>query len=597
MFASFVSRSPPAQEAPTELVVTAELIRTVLSGLATNAGLAIPAACAMALLPQLSPAPAQVSIASIVWLVVVTAMMLGGVRAGRAAKRHLSNTQYLLSQENALTRRAAMASLVWGSTSWVLLPANSVEGEAFIVMGIAMVLMGGAGGHAAHRRTVLTYAVPLGVIFAAGLIRFGDLLHVSLGIGFLVFAAVALLFALNQGEAVRKQIAATLESESLRAIADSASRTKTEFLAAASHDLRQPLHALTMFLGTLTFHVTTDEAKRLLGRIQETVRVLEEQFDSLLDLSRFDAGAVAADIQPFRLDRCIERLIDETRPIAEARNLQITLNACPATVASDAMLVSRLLRNLLDNAVKYTSHGSISISVTQHPDGYAVEVADTGSGIAADQQASIFDEYVQLGNPARQRERGVGLGLAIVKRIDRLLGLRLTVRSEVGAGSSFSFVAPAADSHAEESVPDTRAAAAAASFRTSASIWLLDDDPAALESLQGQLQAWGAEVSAFATPGELLSQLRTQARGPDWIFTDDMLGDSLSGLDVARIVSQEFPLTHVCVITGNIERKRQAELRSDGFPIIVKPAKPEQLVLLIGGAPEPGSSAKAHPIL
>src|SRR5262249_24575128 len=156
---------------------------------------------------------------------------------------------------------------------------------------------------------------------------------------------------------------------------------------------RQPLHALTMFLGTLTFHVTTEDAKRLLGRIKETARVLEEQFNSLLDLSRFDVGAVSAEIKPLRLDLLVERAVEEMRPSADAKKLTLTVTACPAVVGSDAILLGRVLRNLLDNAVKYTSTGSIDVRVTEQAKCFLVEIVDTGPGIPDDQQTRIFDEY------------------------------------------------------------------------------------------------------------------------------------------------------------------------------------------------------------
>jgi CheY-like chemotaxis protein/nitrogen-specific signal transduction histidine kinase len=378
---------------------------------------------------------------------------------------------------------------------------------------------------------------------------------------------------LLQAQADRTIIEAALRDAKL------ANESKNRFLAAASHDLRQPLHALTMFLGTMTFHVTTDDARRLLGRIKDTVHVLEEQFNSLLDLSRFDAGAVVADIKPFRLDAHIERVVDQIRPLAEAKSLRIEATVCPAIARSDPLLIARVLRNLLDNAVKYTVVGTVSVRVTGQPDAFLVAVDDTGPGIPADQQTRIFDEYVQLTNPGRQRQRGVGLGLAIVKRIDQLLGLKLSLRSAPGAGAHFSFFVPAA---ADVEVQLRRSAPNAATFRTSASIWILDDDQIAREGLQEQLSAWGASVTAFTQPGELLAELRTGTPLPHWILSDDMLGASLSGLETAQILSQQFGFGKVCLVTGNTEPARLRELQSSGFPVIVKPAKPEELIAVIG---------------
>jgi CheY-like chemotaxis protein len=253
-------------------------------------------------------------------------------------------------------------------------------------------------------------------------------------------------------------------------------------------------------------------------------------------------------------------------------------------VRSDPLLIARVLRNLLDNAVKYTAAGSVRVRVREQQDSFLVEVEDTGPGIAPDQQTRIFDEYVQLTNPGRQRQRGVGLGLAIVKRIDNLLGLKLALHSTPGKGSCFSFVVPvAADVAGSREEQVRQAPPSAATFRTSASIWILDDDRIALDGLQAQLSAWGASVTAFTSPEALLAQLRAGTPVPQWILSDDMLGASLSGLETAQILSQQFGFGKVCLVTGNTEPLRLAELRSSGFPVIVKPAKPEEIIAVIEG--------------
>lgn len=357
-----------------------------------------------------------------------------------------------------------------------------------------------------------------------------------------------------------------------------ASESKSRFLAAASHDLRQPLHALTMFLGTLSFHVTTDDAKRLLGRIKETTDVLRDQFDSLLDLSKFDAGAVQPDVSSFDLAALIRNLVEELRPEAEARKLTLVATVDPAPARTDAVLIERVLRNLLANAVKYTNAGTVSVSARQRGSAVLVEVSDTGPGIPADQQGRIFEEYVQLANPARQRRHGVGLGLAIVKRIDALLQLQLTLESEVDAGSTFRFVVPASD---ETPAPAVRRDGKVIEFSTACRVWVLDDDPAILESFQEQLAVWGAKVEVFTDPEVMLGKLRATADLPRWIFTDDMLGTALSGLETAQILSSRFGFGRVCLVTGNTEPTRLSELRASGFPVIVKPARGEELIAIL----------------
>lgn len=430
-----------------------------------------------------------------------------------------------------------------------------------------------------------------GVLFWFGLGREGGA-QFEVAVPFLAVTLLVLGFARNNSRqfqeslAIRQQNVALLEQLELekKAVehalgeARRASESKSRFLAAASHDLRQPLHALTMFLGTLSFHVATDDAKRLLGRIKETTDVLRDQFDNLLDLSKFDAGAVRPDLSSFDLASLIRNLIEELRPEAEAKSLTLIAVGDTAPVRTDAFLIERVLRNLLANAVKYTSAGSVTVRARRTSGDVLVEISDTGPGIPAEKQGRIFEEYVQLTNPARQRRHGVGLGLAIVKRIDDLLHLRLALESTVGVGTTFRFAVPASDETLPRSV---RREANIAGFRTASRVWVLDDDPATLESFQGQLAAWGAQVEVFSDPEVMLGRLRATRDLPRWIFTDDMLGTALSGLETAQILSSSFGFGRVCLVTGNTEPKRLSQLRGSGFPVIVKPARAEELIAVL----------------
>jgi CheY-like chemotaxis protein len=225
------------------------------------------------------------------------------------------------------------------------------------------------------------------------------------------------------------------------------------------------------------------------------------------------------------------------------------------------------------------------VRTQRRDDEVLVEVADTGPGIAADQHGRIFEEYVQLANPARQRRHGVGLGLAIVKRIDELLRLRLAIESTVGVGTTFSFFVPAS----EESVPHpARREAPVTGFRTSSRVWVLDDDPAILESFREQLAAWGAQVEVFSDPEVMLDRLRATSELPRWIFTDDMLGAALSGLETAQILASSFGFVRVCLVTGNTEPQRLSQLRGSGFAVIVKPARAEELIAILAEQPGQG---------
>jgi two-component system, sensor histidine kinase len=433
----------------------------------------------------------------------------------------------------------------------------------------------------------------LGILFWLGVYSGGSP-HIDVAIVCLAAAATIITAArensrqFHESLRIRTENIALLRSLALekelveRALREAklASESKSRFLAAASHDLRQPLHAMTMFLGTLSFHVSSDDARRLLGRVKDTAVVLEEQFNSLLDLSKFDAGAVTTQLAPFRVDNLIERVVEEFRPEAEAKHLYITGCVTSLLGNSDLTLIERVLRNLVGNAVKYTTAGSVSVEAFQLPAEILIKVRDTGCGIPANHQKTIFEEYVQLANPGRQRRHGVGLGLAIAKRIDSLLGLRLFIDSTVGVGSVFGFYVPLADQRAV-ALSSEPVALDTTSFRSSSLIWILDDDLDVVEALREQLLAWGAKVQAFSTPMALFEKLGSGPERPQWILSDDMLGSDLSGLETAQVLTRKFGFNKICLITGNTDPERLAQLRSSGFPLIIKPAQPEALIRVI----------------
>jgi signal transduction histidine kinase/CheY-like chemotaxis protein len=497
--------------------------------------------------------------------------------------------------EGYLWASAVLNAMIIGSSFWLVAASGDLTVRLVMTLISCFYAIGAlvnASSHFPSFAVVTCLHLSQGVLFWLG-VGSGGSPQLAVAFPYLAVAVLMLSFGREYSRQFRESLRIRTENTELlaRLAADKrvvesaleearlASESKSRFLAAASHDLRQPLHALTMFLGTLTFHVTGDDAKRLLSRIQQTANVLEEQFNSLLDLSRFDVGAIEADIKPFRLDTLIERLIEDYRTDAEAKRLQLGALTPPAVAKSDRILIGRLLRNLIENAVKYTLAGSVAVTLVERPGFFFVEVVDTGSGIPANQQTRIFEEYVQLANPGRQRRLGVGLGLAIAKRIDTLLGLQLSLNSVVGVGSRFSFQVPIAAP--TELVHQPSSESDPMTFRTSASIWVLDDDPIVLDALREQLSVWGARVSTYTDPFELLRELRAAAAPPNWIFTDDMLGSALSGLETAQVLSKQFGYGKVCLITGNTEPRRLAELRSSGFPVVVKPAKPELLMSVI----------------
>lgn len=242
---------------------------------------------------------------------------------------------------------------------------------------------------------------------------------------------------LTEVEDLRARVA-----ELTRRIAESedASRAKSRFFASASHDLRQPLQALALFVSALDTQVTTPQGLTILDAVKQSLSTMDEMFDSLLDMSRLDAGVLKADVRAFVINDVLERLEVEFLPQAAAKGLRLKVVPSSAVVLSDPALLARILRNFLANAVRYTEHGKILVGCRHQGQNLSILVCDTGLGIAADQRTAIFEEYVQCRQ--RRSPSGMGLGLAIVQRLAGLLGHGLGLSSVPGRGSVFYVTVP-----------------------------------------------------------------------------------------------------------------------------------------------------------
>ncbi len=230
-----------------------------------------------------------------------------------------------------------------------------------------------------------------------------------------------------------------------RAEAEAAGRDKTRFLAAASHDLRQPMHALAMFVSALKAEPLTPSTEHLVGRIDTTVDALQQQLDSLLDISRLDAGVITAQPRAFEVRSLARQIETVFAAMAQQNGLRLRVMAPPLWLFADPDMVAQMVRNLVANAIRYTARGSVVVAFRRRGDHVRLQVWDTGVGIPADQYQEIFREFHQLGNLERDRSQGVGLGLAIVERLARLLQTRVNVRSQLGRGTVFGFDLQAAD--------------------------------------------------------------------------------------------------------------------------------------------------------
>lgn len=350
-----------------------------------------------------------------------------------------------------------LIGLVWGGAAVLMFVPGDLAYQALLIC----VVLGVAAG-----------AVTLNPVFPPSLYIFlgllilpavfvnlaaGDRTHFILGV--LLFTYLA--FLLNAGRELSRtfeqslrgewenaRLVGQLVQEKMRAeqalyAAESASQMKSKFFAAANHDLRQPLHALTMYVEVLKNSTLSDQARMTLEQMGRSVDVMSSMFEILLDISKLDAGVVQVNPESFVLGSLFDKLRDEFAMLARDKGLHLEIRHCSKTVYSDPILMERMLRNLLSNAVRYTERGHVTLSCETLDDGLKIKVCDSGIGIASEHLPHIFEEYYQVNNKQRDRSKGLGLGLAIVERLAKIMGCHLQVSSSPGEGACFSFVLPA----------------------------------------------------------------------------------------------------------------------------------------------------------
>lgn len=351
---------------------------------------------------------------------------------------------------------------------------------------------------------------------------------------------------------------------------EAAMRARSLFLAAASHDLRQPLYAISLLADAVAAEPLPPQAAVMLGRQRQAIAVLRTLFDNLLDLSRFESGAVRSSPRDVSLRDILQPIGAEYEMLAHSRNLEWHAEVPDVRVHTDPELLRRLAANLLSNAVRYTQKGSVSLRAQARHGYVVITVADTGVGIAPEDRERVFEEFVQLANPARDRAQGVGLGLAIVKRISELLGARMTMESTVGEGTRITFQVPLAIDAQEGASAHEAHLLEPASF-SGRSVWAVEDDPLVRDGLAAQFAAWGIR-HAFALDRESLERLREEEGDwPDAILLDDMLGAGEQGLEIAVWLSERVPADRIVLVTGNVNAERTLRLEQSRFVVLRKP--------------------------
>jgi signal transduction histidine kinase/CheY-like chemotaxis protein len=497
-----------------------------------------------------------------------------GTRLERAARL---NTLYML-----------IAGVVWGSTAFLFMNPHEPITVALTLCGLYGISSGSVPGNAYNPSGLYAFA---GAIFGLVMLRFlliGQYVYDVLGLASIGYCVILFGFCrvqnreLKDGFAIRfenRRLLGALtvekaEAEAARGRAEKANLAKSQLLAAASHDLRQPLHALSLFAGSLQSLALDDEAKDVAARIQANVAAMEKLFNGLLDISRLEAGVVTSRREPLCCQDLFDRLAGYFDAMAEQHGLSLRFRDTDLWVDGDAALVEQICVNLVNNALRYSRAGGVLVAARLRAGRVSIEVYDAGIGIAPADQARVFDEFVQIGNPERDRSKGLGLGLAIAQRLSAILDTRIELLSTAGRGSRFSFALPRAE-------PARMADVTVANLTQGMRLLLVDDDPMVRDSTVLLLRQWGVE--AVAAPGlAAAAALIADAATFDVCLADYRLPGEANGLQViAELSALPSAPRAFCLVTGDMAPEILGAAADARVPIIHKPLHPARLRALL----------------
>jgi signal transduction histidine kinase/CheY-like chemotaxis protein len=470
--------------------------------------------------------------------------------------------------------------LSWGVGSLWLIAPDRIDQQLWVMIVTTAVASGSATAFGSYLPAFYALLFPALTPYMVWALAQGGIFHHALAfLDLLYICAMAVLgWRSNRGlaEALRLRFENLDLLEDLRIEkerAEQANLDKSRFLASASHDLRQPVHALSMFVGALQAHKMDKELRRLVEQIDGSVSALDSLFTSLLDISRLDAGIVQSWPRIFPIRPLLERVCRDHEAEARMKGIRLVLRRSSLAVRTDPILLERILRNLVSNAVRYTDRGRVVVGCRRGAQ-VSLQVWDTGQGIPAEEQQRVFQEFYQLGNPERDRSKGLGLGLAIVKRLTDLLACELTLCSKVGIGSVFKVAVPLADHMPLEppASPGHMSGTQMSGTSVQGLILVVDDEAAIQQAMRSLLSSWGHDVITAGSGDELLGKIATCHVRPSLIICDYRLRGEENGIAVIRRLQSEYnDDIPALLITGDTAPDRLKEAQASGLPLLHKP--------------------------
>ena len=575
--------------------VPAEAIRTLYAQIRTTASAAIIITLYMiAVALPFTPWPVVLGWAAVPLSLVVRREFL--FRAFRAAN---PADGAMKPWAESVVVQQALVGTVWGATIFLF---GHPDQPLTIALTLCCLYSIGAGSVTSLAYYPRANVALIAILFGAILVRLlmaGGVLYALVGGTSFLFGVTMIGYCRNQSVAVQTALRIRFENvellkalahekteaDSARRRAELASLAKSQFLAAASHDLRQPLYALSLFSASLDELGLDAEGQTVVGNIQSSISVMEALFDGLLDISKLDAGVVQPRFEVVSVDAIFDRLSQVFLPIAIERGIDFRLRSDGEWITSDPVLLEQVLANLVSNALRYTAHGGVLVAARKRSDDVSLEVWDTGRGIAVADLERIFDEFVQIDNRERDRRKGLGLGLAIARRSAALVNASLTVASRPDRGSRFALTQPMVAFYTPGKPMLNFEVRAVPTLGRAHDLPLLiiEDDPDVRTALTDLLTRWDI---AFLAVGDDTAACAAIAEGRRFglILSDYRLADGANGLDLIRILRTAHPAPQpvAALITGDYDATLIASAHQQGIPVLHKPLRPSDLRTLLG---------------
>jgi signal transduction histidine kinase/CheY-like chemotaxis protein len=491
-------------------------------------------------------------------------------------------------------------SCIWGALPWMMMPADNLPLTSMIVLVIVGLCSTGLPAVAARWPSVLGFVLPMNLGLISALVWHGSNTHLFLAF----FVAVYLLATFQIAQALHKMLTESLlarfEKEALAeqiteqmAVTQRLSDEKTRFFASASHDLRQPLHAIALFGAVLERELHSHSAGEHAKRLMQAVHAMGTSLETMLDMSRLDAGVVQPELTAVALRPMLQSLNQLFASRAQAKGLQLRLRTTGLWVWTDPQLLQRLLANLVENAIKYTDEGGVLVLARAKHGEVWVEVIDTGRGIAPENREKIFEAFYQIDNPGRDRNQGLGMGLSIVRRLSHLLHHPFHLTSRTGTGTRFRLKLPLAPTAATGGAPAEAApplpgilpsepAEQTPVLVLPSPVLLLDDEADIGEAMTALLASYGVQLEVVtheAAAEQAFTQAALEARPFAALICDYRLAEGADGLESAHRLRAKFnPNLPFLLVTGETSPQRLQRVRDNGVPVLFKPVVAQTLI-------------------